>query len=74
VIETDASDIGIGVVLSQNGHPIFYFSKGFSVTNQKLSTYEKEFSAILLAIDEWRCYLLKNPFVIRTDHQSLFHL
>jgi hypothetical protein len=71
VIETYACDTGIGVVLSQNGHPISYFSKGLSVTNQKLSTYEKEFLAILLAVDKWISYLLRNSFVIRTDHQSL---
>jgi hypothetical protein len=71
VIETYACDTGIGVVLSHNGHPISYFSKGLSGTNQKLSTYEKEFLAILLVVDKWISYLLRNSFVIRTDHQSL---
>jgi hypothetical protein len=61
-------------VLSESGHPISYFSEGLSVTNQKLSTYEKEFLAVLLALDKWRSYLLRNPFVIRTNHQSLCHL
>jgi hypothetical protein len=28
-------------MLSQEGHPIAYFNKGLSATNQKLSTYEK---------------------------------
>jgi hypothetical protein len=39
VVETDACDTGIGAVLSQEGHPIAYFSKGLSAFNQKLSTY-----------------------------------
>jgi hypothetical protein len=43
MIETDACETGIGVVLSQEGHPIAYFSKGLSAANQKLSTYENEF-------------------------------
>jgi hypothetical protein len=74
VVETDACDIGIGAVLSQEGHPIAYFSKGLSVANQKLSTYEKEFLAVMMAVNKWRSYLHKNPFFIRTDHQSLCHL
>lgn len=73
-IDTDACDTGVGAVLSQNGHPVAYFSKALSATNQKLSTYEKEFLALLMAVDKWRPYLLKKPFIIRTDHQSLCHL
>jgi hypothetical protein len=69
-VETGACDTDIGAVLSQEGHPIAYFSKGLSSNNQKLPTYEKEF----LAVDKWRSYLQKNPFIIRTDHQSLCHL
>jgi hypothetical protein len=74
IVETDACETGIGVVLSQEGHPITYFSKGLSTNNQKLSTYEKEFFVVLMVVDKWRSYLHKNPFIIRTDHQSLYHL
>jgi hypothetical protein len=74
VIETDACNSGIGAVLSQEGHPIAYFSKGLSATNKKLSTYEKEFLAVMMTIDKWRSYLHRNAFLIKTDHQSLSHL
>jgi hypothetical protein len=60
--------------LTQDGHPIGYFSKGPSANNQKLSTYEKEFLELMMAVDKWKCYLHKNPFVIKTGHQSLCHL
>jgi hypothetical protein len=40
-VETDACDTGIGVVLSQDGHHVAYFSKGQSGNNEKFSTYEK---------------------------------
>jgi hypothetical protein len=44
VIESDASDSGIGAVLMQRGHPIAiaYISKALSPKHQGLSTYEKE--------------------------------
>lgn len=41
--ETDGCAMGIGVVLSQQGHPVAYYSKALGVRNQKLSIYEKEF-------------------------------
>ena len=41
-LETDASDIGLGVVLMQYGHPLAYLSESSCAKNQALSTYEKE--------------------------------
>jgi hypothetical protein len=29
---------------------------------------------MLMAVDKWRPYLLKLPFVIKIDHKSLCHL
>jgi hypothetical protein len=73
-IETDACAFGVGAVLSQEGHPIAYYSKSLGVSNQRLSIYEKEFLAIIMALDKWRPYLVRGPFVIKTDHRSLCHL
>lgn len=53
---------------------MLFYSKALGVNNNKLSTYDKEFLEILLAIDKRRCYINKGPFVIRTDHKSLTHL
>lgn len=74
VLETDASDIGFGAVLLQDGHPIAYLSKAVCAKNKVLSTYEKECMAIILAVDKWRPYLQHAEFIIRTDHKSLLHL
>jgi hypothetical protein len=38
-------------VLQQDGHPIAFVSKALSPRNQWLSTYEKEYLAILLVVD-----------------------
>lgn len=50
-IETDASGTGVGVVLMQGGRPLAFLSKTLGPRSQGLSTYEKEYIAILLALD-----------------------
>ncbi|GKF55639.1 putative mitochondrial protein, partial [Tanacetum coccineum] len=69
-----ASCIGLGAVLQQNDHPIAYLSKFLAPKHQLLSTYEKEYLAVLLALEKWRGYLLDIHFVIKTDHYSLKYL
>ena len=51
-LHTDASGVGIGVVLSQKGHPIAYLSKALSPRAQAFLTYEKECLALILAVDK----------------------
>ncbi|KAL0314016.1 UNVERIFIED_CONTAM: Retrovirus-related Pol polyprotein from transposon.6, partial [Sesamum angustifolium] len=74
IVETDASGKGIGVVLMQEGRPITYLSKALAAKNLGLSTYEKEFLALLLGVTKWRYYLQRNHFIIRTDQKSLKHI
>ena len=51
-LEVDANGYRIGAILTQQGRPIVYLSKGLSERNRALSTYEKEFLAILLAVEK----------------------
>ncbi|CAD6265729.1 unnamed protein product [Miscanthus lutarioriparius] len=73
-IETDASKSGVGAVLMQDGHPLAFFSKALGAKKRGLSTYEKEFMAILFAVQLWRPYLQFQEFVLLTDQKSLTQL
>ncbi|KAJ3707248.1 hypothetical protein LUZ61_010953 [Rhynchospora tenuis] len=73
-IETYASEKGLGAVLMQGGKPIAFLSKSLGPKSQTLSTYEKEFLALLTAVQKWKHYLIGQPFTIKTDQISLEYL
>lgn len=70
-METDASQLGIGAVLMQDGHPLSFISRSLGPKWQKLSVYEKELLAIVLAVHKWEQFLMGGLFVIKTDQKSL---
>ena len=79
MLQTDASDRGVGAVLSQirsdgGEHPIAYYSRKLLPREERYSTVEKECLAVKLGIQAFRVYLLGRPFRIQTDHRSLVWL
>lgn len=75
-VHTDASDYGIGGVLTQtlDGQEkvIAYMSKSLSQQERNYSATEREALAVLIAVEHWRCYLDNGlKFTVYTDHSSL---
>ncbi|KOM48635.1 hypothetical protein LR48_Vigan07g233900 [Vigna angularis] len=76
LVQTDASGSSMGVVLSQNGHPIAYFSKQFCPKLQNSSTYIRELCAIfhylccskMATISTWQAFHHSNRSKI---HQKI---
>lgn len=75
VVQTDASDVGIGAVLSQTRdgeeHPIVYLSRKVNEHEKRYAIVEKEALAIKWALDMLRYDLLGRQFKLVTDHAPL---
>lgn len=77
LLQTDASDVGLGIVLAQindqgDEHPILYISRKLKQSEQNYCTTEKECAAIVYVVKKLRCYLDGHlPFIIQTDHNPL---
>ena len=81
VVQTDASDTGVGAVLLQESSidprilaPIAYASRRFRGSELNYSTVEKEAFGIYWAIQKWELYLYGRQFHILTDHRPLLYL
>lgn len=74
-LDTDASNIGMGVALSQKGpegeHVMACFSQLFTKSEWHYCVTHRELLAVVTAARHFKYYLCGVPFIIRTDHAAL---
>ncbi|GKA73531.1 ty3-gypsy retrotransposon protein, partial [Tanacetum coccineum] len=75
VVECDTSSDGVGAILSQDDHPVAYFSKGLSPSNRFKSAYDRELLALVLAqritlIEQQRLFLKLMPYKFSIIHRT----
>lgn len=73
-IECDASGIGIGGVLMQEGKPVAYFSEKLGGAQLNHPVYDKELYALVSVLETWPHYLWPREYVIHPDHEALKYL
>ena len=77
-IMCDASDYAIGAFLGQRedkkAFVIYYASKTLDSAQANYTTTEKEFLAVVFALEKFRSYIVGSPVTIFTDHAALKYL
>ena len=75
ILDTDASNVGLGAVLSQeqDGHEVVlaYASRTLSRAEMNYDVTRRELLAVVYGLKVYRQYLLGRRFMIRTDHSAL---
>ena len=75
ILDTDASDAGMGAVLSQvqdgQEQVIAYASQVLSKQERRYCVTRRELLAVVTFVQHFRPYLLGLHFTLRTDHSSL---
>ena len=78
VVQTDASDSGVGACLLQEfddgKFPIAYASKKLLARERNYSTIERECLALIFAIKKFEMYLYVKEFILHTDHRPLSYI
>ena len=74
-IITDASIVGTGGVLMQEGRPVAFRSAKLTPPERNYTTGEQELLAVYQALTEWRCYVEGAVgLTLVTDHNPLIYL
>ena len=79
ILQTDASTVGIGSVLSQRDkdgseYVVEYASRTLNKAERNYSTIERECLAIVWGVIHFRPYLFGVQFIIQSDHKPLRYL
>ncbi|CAA0841650.1 Uncharacterized mitochondrial protein AtMg00860, partial [Striga hermonthica] len=73
-IYSDASKMGLGCVLMQQGKVVAYASRQLKPHEQNYPTHDLELAAVIHALKIWRHYLYGGKCEIFTDHKSLKYI
>ncbi|KAG8473151.1 hypothetical protein CXB51_035096 [Gossypium anomalum] len=74
VIYSDASSLGLGCVLMQEGRVVAYASRQLKPHKRNYPTHDLELAAIVFTLKIWRHYLFGERCYVYSDHKSLKYL
>ena len=72
-INTDASKLHIGAVISQKGKPIAFYSRKKNSAQQNYTRTDKYLLSIESSLKEFRKILLRQQMTVYTNHKNLIY-
>lgn len=73
-IYCDASRLGLGCVLMQEGRVVAYASRQLRPHEMNYPTHDLKLAAVVHALKIWRYFLIGNRCDVYTDHKSLKYI
>ena len=70
-LECDASSVGLGAVLLQEGQPVAFASRALSATERNYAPIEWEALAVVFACEHFDSYILGKHVTVYSDHKPL---
>lgn len=67
--QCDASDLGLGAALLQNGQPVSFASRALTPTEIRYAQIEKEMLTIVFALNKFHQYTVRRETKIISDHK-----
>uniref|UniRef100_A0A151UIE5 Retrovirus-related Pol polyprotein from transposon 17.6 n=1 Tax=Cajanus cajan TaxID=3821 RepID=A0A151UIE5_CAJCA len=74
MVYCDASKMGLGGVLMQEGKVVSYASRQLKIHEKNYPTHDLELAAVVFTLKIWRHYLYGSKFEVFSDHKSLRYL
>ena len=70
-IQSDASQTGLGAVLTQNGQPLAFASRALSDTETRYAQIEKERLSVVFWLEKFHQYTYGRKVTVQTGHKPL---
>ena len=71
IIQSNASNSGLGAVLIQDSRPVVYASRALTDINQRYSNIKKELLSMAFALKRLHHYTYGQTITVETDHEPL---
>jgi hypothetical protein len=71
VLQSDASETGLGATIMQENQPIAYASRALTYTETRYAQMEKELLSVIFGLERFHQYTYGRTVQVRSDHKPL---
>ena len=71
ILQTDASEYGLGAALIQNNRPIVFASKTLTDVETRYANIERECLSVVFGLEKFHTYVYGRHIIVQNDHKPL---